>query len=139
MRYGGWLFARAEQWRNEAEGYRERYGGQLKILETVADELEGDLRELMSRTVRKDQIATLTGFSSRQVDRWIEDGKVRLNENGEAHLIELPVKPGHLPALLGLGAARSQSEAPLRLEAEHELESGVRPRVTESLRRVAGR
>src|SRR5690606_3654330 len=80
--FRGWLFDRAEAWRREADEYHKRHGGNLRTLETVADELEHDLKEFLSRTVGREEIAGITGYSDRPVGRWIDSGKVRLHETG---------------------------------------------------------
>lgn len=124
MRFSGWLFDRAEAWRQEAFAYRKRHGGNLTTLDTVASELEHDLEAFLTRTVNRQDIAAITGYSDRQVARWIDDRKVTLNENGEALLLDLPLKAGQLPKLLGLGPARKSSQrGPIELDEERDKRS----------------
>ena len=128
MRYRGWLFDIAESWRSEAAVVRERYEAMNipATLEAAAEDLESALHSFIARRYTRDEVSELTGYSRRQVDRWIEDGIVRADENGQIAVLDLPVKPGQLPRLLGLGPAR-KSRAADAIELDQERERRRRP------------
>jgi len=97
------LWMLSDQWRDEADHLSERHGlgGRARTLNTCADDLTTLVEAFMHRTVPRDQIAELTGYDDRSVSRWLKDGQITLNAHGEASVLDLPCKPGHLPKLLG--------------------------------------
>ena len=109
MQFSGWMFDMALDWRDEARKYEERHGIELRTLITVATDLEQRTTKWLNETLNPHEIAARIGYSDRQVTRMIKEGKLPLNECGEARLLDLPVKPGSLPTLLQIKPRMSLS------------------------------
>jgi hypothetical protein len=109
-----------ESWRQEVELHRRRgRQGDADFLESIIGELEAALNQIVAQCALPADAAARSGYSAVQISRLIAtDAIATVDTPGGkmVRLIDMPVKLGKLPALLGLRAPDPQSRELVELQ-----------------------